>query len=294
LRQKGKLAAMQRVAVRSVLLFVLGVIYYGGFSKTFNDVRLLGVLQRIALCYLFAGLLFVLCKPRWLAVACAALLLGYWALMTLVPVPGIGAGVFEPGRNLANYIDSQVLPLAKWNRDWDPEGLLSTLPAAGTCLLGVLAGLLLKNNRVPAQRKVYWLCGAGAVFALAGFLWSLEFPIIKQIWTSSYVLVTGGFSTLALAGFYQIMEIWNRRLWAAPLVWIGSNAIALYMLFGWPGSPLRGGLFSFHDLANRLVGGSLKTVVFRQNGELVVATVVVALVLCLAYALYRRKIFIRL
>ena len=292
--QKGRTAALRRVAVRSVLLFLLGVIYYGGFAKTFSDIRLLGVLQRIALCYLFAGLLLVLCKARWLAVAFVALLVGYWAIMALVPVPGIGAGIYEPGQNLANYVDSQYLPLFKWNVTWDPEGLLSTLPAIGTCLLGTLAGLFLKNEAVSAQRKVYWLCGAGVVGGFLGLLWSLQFPIVKQIWTSSYVLVAGGFCLLMLALFYQVIEIWRRRAWAAPLLWIGSNAITLYMLFGWPNSPLRGGLFSFHDLADRLVGGSLKAVVFGQAGNLAAATAVVGLVLCLAYTLYRKRIFIRL
>lgn len=294
IQQKGKSGAIKRVIVRSVLLFGLGVIYYGGFSNAIGDIRLLGVLQRIALCYLFASLLFISLKPRGLVAVCAVLLLGYWALMALVPVPEIGAGHYEAGRNLANYVDSIYLPLSKWNGSWDPEGLLSTLPSIGTCLLGVLAGLFLRNGTIPAQKKVFWLCATGVVSLLLGFLWGYWFPIIKQIWTSSYVLATGGFSAFLLALFYQIMEIWKWRRWAAPFIWIGSNAIALYMLFGWPGMPMKGGIFSFHNLANRLAGGPLKTYVFKQYGELVLATVVVGLVVWLAYALHKRKIFIRL
>ena len=183
------------------------------------------------------------------------MLLGYWALMALVPVPNLGAGHYEAGRNLANYVDSIYLPLSKWNGNWYPEGLLSTLPAIGTCLLGVFAGLFLRNETVRALKKVFWLFAAGVISLLLGLLsGSWGFLIIKQIWTSSYVMVTGGLSLLFLALFHQIIEVWRWMMWAAPFIWIGSNAIGLYMLFGWAGMPLKGGIFSFQDLANRLVG----------------------------------------
>jgi predicted acyltransferase len=284
-REKGKAAALRRVIVRAILLYLVGLVYYGGFSTTIRDIRLLGVLQRIALCYLFAGLLFIFLKPRWLVVACAVLLVGYWALMTFVPVPGVGAGHYEAGRNLANYMDEKYLPLSKWDGDYDPEGLLSTLPAIGTCLLGTLAGLLLRHEAVPAQKKVFWLCGAGATALLLGSLWGQRFPIVKQLWTSSYVLVAGGYSALLLALFYQLMEIWKLKRWAMPFVWIGSNALTLYVVYG---------LFVFNELANRLVGGPIKFYLFKHSGNLVVATVTLGLVLGLACFLYRRRIFIRL
>src|SRR5438132_7067171 len=121
IEQSGKASACRRVLVRGVLLYLIGIIYYGGFSKTVQDIRLLGVLQRIALCYLFAGLLFCALRTRGLIVACAALLLGYWAMMTFIPVPGVGAGNFHEHTNLANYLDSRYLPLRKWDHDYDPE-----------------------------------------------------------------------------------------------------------------------------------------------------------------------------
>lgn len=294
IRNKGKLAAVWRVLVRTVLLFGLGVIFYGGFSSTFTEIRILGVLQRIALCYLAASLLFIFLKPRWLIAAVILLLLGYWALMALVPVPGIGAGHYELLRNLANYVDLKYLPLSKWNGTWDPEGLLSTLPAIGTCLMGVLTGFFLKVEKIQAQKKVIWLVAAGIVCLVSGLIWSIAFPIIKQIWTSSYALVTGGLSIMLLALFYQLMEIWKWRRWALPFIWIGSNAIALYMLFGWARMPMMGGIFSFPDLAKRLVGGEFGKVVFGYSQGLVLATVVVLLVVALAYALFKKKIFIRL
>src|SRR5437016_4864966 len=135
--QHGRAAAYKRVLTRGLLLYLLGLFYYGGFEKDVEQIRLLGVLQRIALAYLFTGLLFCRFRLRGLVVACVSLLVGYWALMTFVPVPGVGAGNFAEGKNLANYIDKEYLPFRKWDGDHDPEGLLSTLPAIGTCLLGV-------------------------------------------------------------------------------------------------------------------------------------------------------------
>ncbi len=136
------------------MLYVLGVISYGAFDAPpdqmipgdpFHWFRLLGVLQRIALCYFFAGLAYCFLSTRGQVILCAMLLVGYWALLTWVPVPGVGAGNFAEGKNLTNYVDSQYLPLRKWDGDHDPEGLLSTLPAIATCLLGVFAGTLLRK-----------------------------------------------------------------------------------------------------------------------------------------------------
>src|SRR5262249_45751666 len=129
LRRSGRPAAIRRIVSRTVILFLFGVLYYGGISQGVDHVRLLGVLQRIALAYGFGAIAFCPLGPRGLVVACATLLVGYWALMSFVPVPGVGAGHFEEGRNLANYLDSRYLPLRKWDGDHDPEGLLSTLPA---------------------------------------------------------------------------------------------------------------------------------------------------------------------
>jgi len=291
LESHGRAAAFKRVLVRSLVLYILGVAYYGGLAKTVGDIRLLGVLQRIALCYLFAGLLFLLLRrEKWtrtalaLGIALAVLLVAYWALMTFVRVPVWGAGDYAEGHNLANYLDSRYLPLFKWDGDHDPEGLLSTLPAIGTCLLGVLTGLLLRSQDMAAQRKVLWLAGAGLVSLALGYLWGLQFPVIKKIWTSSYVLAAGGWSALLLALFYQVIEIWHWRGWAMPFVWIGANAIMLYLLFS---------IVDFSDLARRFLGGPV-SLLFGRYADLLVAAGVVALVLLLAGFLYRRRVFIRI
>jgi predicted acyltransferase len=286
--REGKRAAYLRVIRRSLLLFALGVIFYGGFSREWPDIRLLGVLQRIAICYLIASMLFLNLNMRGLLAVCATLLAGYWALMTFVPVPGIGAGVFAPNANLANWIDLNYLPGSKWAGTHDPEGLLSTLPAIATALIGVLGGLLLKETRLSPGQKSLWLIGAGLAMIGAGHLWSLQFPIIKAIWTSSFVLVAGGYSFILLGLFHHVVDVWGWRRWTTVLVWVGANAILVYFL---------NGIVGFERLAVRLVGGDvglfLDRLVAPGAGRFVAHAVGLLLAILLAGYLYRRKIFLR-
>ncbi|HVY56680.1 MAG TPA: heparan-alpha-glucosaminide N-acetyltransferase domain-containing protein [Xanthobacteraceae bacterium] len=286
--REGVGAAHARVLRRALLLYVLGLIYYDGVGDHWSDIRWVGVLQRIALCYLFASLLFLNFRPRTLVAACIAILVGYWALMTFVPVPGIGAGSFAPDANLANWIDRNYLPGRLWDGTRDPEGLLSTLPAIATCLLGVFAGLLLRDERVAPQTKAVTLMVCGGLMIGAGYLWSLQFPIIKAIWTSSFVLVAGGWSALLLGVFYQVMDVWQRKQWAAVFVWIGANAITLYFL---------NNIVGFEPFALRFVGGDvgrlLDRLVTPGTGLFVAHAVALALAIALARYLYQRKIFLR-
>ena len=286
--REGRAAAHKRVLWRFVILFLLALIYSGGVSHKWPDIRLLGVLNRIALCYLFASLLFLNLRLRGLIIAFVSLVVGYWALMTFVPVPGIGAGSFAPGANLANWIDLHYLPGKRWDGTWDPEGWLSTLPAIGTCLLGVFAGLLLKDVRVTPEKKSLWLMGAGVVMVVLGYLWGIQFPIVKKIWTSSFVLVAGGFSALLLGAFHQVIDVWGKQRWSTPFIWIGANAITLYFLEN---------IVNYERLAARFVGGDVKA--FLDNhlaagaGHLMAAIVGLLLATALAGFLYRRKIFLR-
>jgi predicted acyltransferase len=315
--QEGKAAAHRRVFRRFVLLFVLALIYSGGVNQFWPDIRLLGVLNRIALCYLFASLLFLNLPWRGLVAACASLLIGYWALMTYVPFPDLRPvtasgqvisqqmtatnvaqlnwsttntlrGVFEPGLNLANYLDAKYLPGKKWDKTWDPEGLLSTLPAIATCLLGVFAGLLLRNSRFDAQKKSLWLICGGVVLVAAGWLWGIQFPVIKKIWTSSYVLVAGGYSALLLGVFHHVIDVWGKQRWATAFVWIGANAITLYFADS---------IIGFERLAHRLVGGDVGRWLDHSltigAGHLVAACVGLTIAVALARFLYQRKIFLR-
>jgi predicted acyltransferase len=282
IQQAGRNVAMQRVFRRTLLLYLLGVFYNGGLAASFEGVRLLGVLQRIALCYFFAAVLFCYLQPRHLVAVFVGLLIGYWALMTFVPVPGIGRADFAEGKTLANYLDSRYLPLCKYEGDHDPEGLLSTLPAIATCLLGVFAGLLLAHGRLSDQRKVVYLTCAGVVGVALGWFWGLQFPIIKKIWTSSYVLVVGGYSALLLAFFYQVIDIWEYRTWAQPLVWIGTNPITIYLAVN---------LIDFGEITRRLL---VPARYYGVYGHLIVSIGCLLLEICVLNFMYRRKIFLRL
>jgi predicted acyltransferase len=279
---------VRRIFRRAALLFLLGVFYYGGLSHPLSDVRWLGVLQRFGLCYLGAGLLFLYVRPRGLVAVCAALLVGYWALLTFVPVPGVGAAHFAEGQNLANWFDRMYLPGRKWDGDHDPEGFLSTFPAVASCLLGVFCGLWLRDPQVPPARRAAVLAAAGAILLVLGAAWGIQFPVIKKLWTSSFVLVAGGFSALAMAAFYLVIDVWRVRAWAAPFVWVGANSIAVYLLSN---------IVDFGSLARRFVGGNVTSWLdVLRPGLSGLAEALFSIFLCFAVArfLYRRKIFIRL
>lgn len=284
LQTRGSIIAARRIILRSIALFLLGIVYNGGLAKHFSDVRLMGVLQRIALSYLAAGIMFCILGRRAMAVIAVAVLAGYWALLSFVPVPGVAHQSFAEGANWPNYVDAHYLPLHKYDGDHDPEGMLSTFPAIVTCLLGVFAGMLLKDGSVAPSRKVGWLLLAGALGVALGFAWGLQFPVIKKLWTSSYVLVAGGFSAVLLGLFYLVIDVWKLQRWAAPFVWIGMNAITLYLFSS---------LFSFKGLAERLIGGEFKFRILGQYGNVTVAALAVMLVLLLARFLYKRQIFLR-
>jgi predicted acyltransferase len=208
--------------------------------------------------------------------------------MTFVPVPGIGTGSFAPDANLANWIDAHYLPGRLWDKTRDPEGMLSTLPAIATCLLGVFAGMVLTNSRLAAQSKSLWLIGGGIVLIAAGYLWGLQFPVVKQIWTSSFVLVAGGYSALLLGVTHQLTDVWGMRTWTLAFVWIGANAITLYFL---------NELASFKRVADRLVGGDvghfLDQMLTPGTGRFLANAGGLAIAIVLAGYLYRKKVFLR-
>ena len=225
-----------RIIRRTLLLLVLGVFYnnYGHVSELndFRELRLAGVLQRIGLCYFFAALVVMKTRPRVQVLITAALLLGYWALLANVPAPGGVAGDYSKLGNLAGYVDAHWLP-GKIHQEYygygDNEGILSTIPAVATALLGVLAGNWLRSGRSPGA-KVIGLVLAGLSCLAVGTAWGWSFPVIKNIWTSSFVLVAGGWSLLLLAFFYWVIDVLRFRAWTFFFVVIGVNAITIYLL----------------------------------------------------------------
>jgi predicted acyltransferase len=283
IEREGRGRATARIVRRGLLLYALGIFYYGGFATPFSQIRLLGVLQRIAICYTCSALIYTYCQNLGRLAWCLGLLVGYWLLMSFVPVPGGTAGDFAEGHNLANWVDRRFLPLRKWDGDHDPEGLLSTLPAIANCLIGVFAGILLKEVRWSESRKVLALAGAGLAMVALGWLWDIPFPVIKKLWTSSFVLVACGYASLLLAVFYLIIDVWGWQGWAMPFVWIGMNPITIYLL---------NNLLDGEDLARRFVGGDLNKLL-GVYGPLAVALVGTLIVFAIARFLYVRGIFLR-
>jgi predicted acyltransferase len=344
LEQAGRAEALKRVLRRGILLFLVGIFYSGGIAKAWPDIRVMGVLNRIALAYLFGGLLFCFFKPRTLAAICAGLLIGYWGLLSFVPIRDIQLtrnnvaklaqakgdtataqylldpdspnpsavkasavwsasrnlfyattdrvrGKFGKGYNLSDHIDFQYLPGRKYDTFFDPEGILSTIPAVATCLLGVFAGLLLREPSLTGQRKVLYLVGFGIAGVVAGWLWNLQFPVIKKIWTSSYVLVAGGYSALLLAVFYWIVDVRQQRAWCQPFVWIGMNSITIYLA-----NNIIGGFGK--QVGTRLAGGDVKDFfdahLGKGAGDMLIAIAGLMFAFWFVHFLYRRKIFLRL
>lgn len=217
------------VIKRTAGLILLGLIFNGLLNFEWSHMRWLGVLQRIALCYFFAALIVIHTKWRTQAIVTAAILLLYWAITMLVPAPGFTAGDLTPQGCLSSYIDQQLIPGVLYYKYGDNEGLFSTLPAICTALLGALAGHWLRSS-YSGPHKAAGLAIAGVACLLAGLLWAQVFPIIKILWTSSYVLYAGGWSLLLLALFYWLVDVKGWHRWAYFFVVIGMNAITIYFL----------------------------------------------------------------
>ena len=225
-----------RVLRRAAAIFAFGLLLHALPFFPLATLRIPGVLQRIAVCYLLAALLVLATRGSrgWArqAIAAGALLVGYWLLMTKVAAPGQVAGDLSPAGNLAGYVDRLVLgPRHIWqaSKMYDPEGLLSTLPATATTLSGVLAGHWVRAGR-PAIQVVAGLAVAGLGAAVLGWLWGLSFPVNKALWTSSYALLMAGLGALALAACYWVIEVRGRRGWAAPFAVFGVHALTLFFL----------------------------------------------------------------
>lgn len=229
---------LRQAARRAATICALGLLLNAMPFFHLSALRYCGVMQRIGLCYFLAALLLLFCDARRIAVAVVALLLGYWALMTLVPVPGYGGqngwalGVLNPEANLASALDRIVIPEMHRYRHgfYDPEGVLSTLPALATVLCGALAGFWLRRKQGGGLRS---LALSGVAAMALGLLWNLVFPLNKRMWTSSYVLWVAGIGLLILAlakGFFDGEKPRTVRPWGTPLLAFGSNALVAYLL----------------------------------------------------------------
>jgi predicted acyltransferase len=229
-RRQLLLHAVRRAAILFAIGFLLGPFPHYDFSK----IRIPGVLQRIAICYLVATAIFLYTKMRGQVVALLAVYAVYWYFMLHYPVPGFGAGQLQPVGNFGQYLDNLLIPGHMWSQTkvWDPEGLFTTLPAIGTVLLGIFAGYLLRW-KTGASRRVVSLLALGAALVLAGQLLSGAMPINKPIWTVSYSLFMGGLASFCLGLWYWLADAARFEVrWLMPVEWMGRNAILLYMLSG--------------------------------------------------------------
>ena len=220
-----------KVLRRSVIIFGLGLVLHAVPEFDLATLRIPGVLQRIAVCYLVASLLFLWTRWRVQAGVAAMILIGYWSALMLVPVPGFGVGHLDPEGNLTAYVDRALFGGHIWRaaRVYDPEGLLSSLPAIASTLFGVLTGHWLVGGR-PARVIVRGLLVAGIGGMALGLLWGGWLPINKALWTSSYAVLTTGAALLALAVCYWLIELRGWRGWTRPFVIFGVNALALFFL----------------------------------------------------------------
>ena len=272
-----------KILRRTVTMLLLGLVYSGLLQfKGFDHLRLFGVLQRLAFGYCAAALLLLFTGPRVRLAVVVALLLGYWALLVFVPVPGFPHGDMTPNGNVANYVDRLLLqPGQMYEKYGDPEGPLSTFPAIATALLGVFAGEWLRGSRRP-ERTALGLALAGIACLALGHLWGIYLPIIKKIWTSSYVLVAGGWSLLLLAAFYYVIDVrgWRR----GTLFWmvIGLNPVTIY---------LAQEIVDFDKIAAYFLGG-LQTHLTAFD-PLILLTGVLASKWLFLYFLHRQKIHLR-
>lgn len=288
----------RKVLTRGAIIFALGLLLAGFPYYHLATIRIMGVLPRIAVVYVATGLLFLTTGERTQRWVIAGLLLGYWAVMTLVPVPGSGAGILEPQGNLAQFVDRIVLGAHRWKPDWDPEGIMSTFPAIATCLLGVQWGRRLQDARIPLERTVEMFVW-GNVLMLAGLVWGIWFPINKNLWSSSYVLFTAGFALIVFALCYWAIEIRGFIRWAAPWICLGTNAILMFVLSGLVGRCLM--VIHLHEADGSSV--SLGTWVYEHlfaswagpmQGSLAYALVYVALFTGLAGLLYHKRWFLKI
>ena len=279
-------AALLRVLRRVALLVLLGLIANGLLRLQPGSLRYCGVLQRIGVCYGVAALLYLNFRVRGLALITLGILLGYWAVLALVPAPGGLPGDYSKAGNLAGWLDRRLLPgqiPAQWYGFGDNEGLLSTIPAVATALLGVLTGMWLKSGW-SGVLKAGGLAAAGVVLVFGGYEWARWFPIIKNIWTSSFVLVAGGYSLLLLSVFYLLIDVVGLRRPAFFWSVIGVSAITIYMVPRF---------VDFDRMAEFFLGGAARQLGGSWGLVLLATGGLVAQWLFL-YWLYRTRTFLRL
>lgn len=287
-----------RILRRSLILFALGIFLNGFWNYNWEKIRIMGVLQRISIAYLLASLAVLNLPRKALWGLAIFLLLGYWIVMTVIPVPGAGANVLTREGNFAAYIDRLIIPMAhlyrgdSYNSLGDPEGLFSTLPAAVTVLIGYFTGQWLRERPINSNTSMD-LVLFGLSNLIIGILWDAVFPINKKLWTSSYVLFTAGWALLVLAACYELIEVRKIRRWGQPFVVMGVNAIAIFVA-----SVLVIKILVLTKVGNSSTFEWINQNIFASwageiNASLLFALVTLFFWWVVAYAMYRRGWFVK-
>lgn len=288
---KGEM--VKKILKRSVLIFAFGLAL-NLIGSQFDHFRIPGVLQRIAIVFLVCSLLFLYTSRKTQIWTGIILLVGYYLLMMLVWVPDVGAGVLLPGKNLAAWVDSMTIPFFMYQGTWDPEGILSTLPAIGTGITGMLAGYIVVSDR-KIEDKVILLFVFGFFMTMIGEIWGWAFPINKNLWTSSYVLYTSGLATMTWAVLIWIMDMKGHQRWAHFGVVFGTNAITAYVL-----SYLWQIPFTWITISN---GENLQSLYMKGMINIGIMPEIVSLIWALTFTvlcflptlyLYNKKIFLKI
>lgn len=289
-RENGKSdrAIRWKVVRRGLTLVLLGIIYNGLLEHwNFCDARYASVLGRIGLAWMFGALIFMRTgwKPR--VAITAAILIGYWLLLRFIPAPdAAGADVYSAQGSLTGYLDRLLLPGRIYYGNIDPEGILGTLPAIGTALLGMFTGEWVKFERegLTQNKKVLWMVAAGVAMLAVGLLWNLEFPINKKLWTSSFVLVVGAYSLLMFALFYWLIDVRGWRKWTPFFTVIGMNPITIY---------LGQKFINFHYTSDKIFGG-LVNLLPETAQPFFQSAAYITICWLFLYVLYRQKIFLKI
>lgn len=298
-RGDDKKKLMLNILRRSVILFLLGLILAAFPSFDILNIRIPGVLQRIAVVYLVSSFLYLNFNTKILIYITSFCLIIYWLMMTLIPVPGIGYANLEQTTNLAAWLDNLLLSGHMWSatKVWDPEGVLSTLPSIGTALIGILTGAWLQSKN-DSTTKTVWLFVSGTLLMFFGYVWDGWFPLNKSLWTSSYVLYTGGLALIFLALCYWFIDVKNIKWWSKPFQVYGMNAITVFFLSGIVSKILytikiSNSLGEEISLKGFLYSSFFLSWLSPINASLLWAIFYVLVWLSLMWILYAKKIFIK-
>lgn len=291
---------LKSIARRTAILFGLGLFLSLFPFFDFSIVRIPGVLQRIAVVYFVCAILFIKVNQRILFRCFISFTLLYWLLMILVPVPDFGPANLDLGTNLGAYIDRTVFGLNHvWKnaKTWDPEGLLSTLPAFSTGLFGVLMGIILKSKLRTPENKVIWLFTYGFLAVLLGLFWDLFFPINKSLWSSSFVLYTGGIASMFLALCYWLIDVQGFTKFTRPFVVYGVNAITVFFVSGIIGRVLTlvkvGGGQQALTLKAYIYNSVFTPLLAPYNASLAYAIMFVLFWYAILWVMYKKNIIIK-